>query len=59
MDAVGWFMLGCVAFSVYCHAGSAQKSKMGGVRVLKTGLDLAAGALCIEWGLRESYMRVI
>ena len=28
LDTVCWFMLGCVAFSVYCHTGCAHKWKM-------------------------------
>ena len=40
-------MLGCVAFSVYCHAGSAHKCKVRLSCVLNTVLDLAAAALCI------------
>ena len=39
---------GCVAFSVYCPAGSAHKCKIRRIRVLNTALDLAAAALCIE-----------
>ena len=52
-------MLGCVAFSVYWHTGCAHKCKMRRIGVLKTGLDLAAAALCIEWGMGGSYIRVI
>ena len=44
-------MLGCVAFSVYCHAGGEDKCKMRRVGVLNTVLDLVAAALCIEWGM--------
>ena len=54
LDTVWWFMLGCVALSVYCHAAGAHKCKIRCICVLKTGLDLAGGALCIEWGLGES-----
>ena len=44
-----WFMLGCVAFSAYCHAGGADECKMRRVCVLKTALDLAAAAVWNEW----------
>ena len=44
-----WFMLGCVAFSVYCHTGCAHKWKMRRICVSRTALDLAAATLCIEW----------
>ena len=47
-DTVCWFMLGCVAFCVYCHAGSAHKYKIRLKGVLDTAADLAAAALCIE-----------
>ena len=55
----GWntvylFMLGYVAFSVYCHAAGAHKCKMRRMGVLNTALDLAAGALCIAWGMGGS-----
>ena len=40
--------------SVYCHAASAHKCKIRLICVLKTALDLAAGALCIEWGMGEA-----
>ena len=42
-----WFMLGCVAFSVYGDAASADKCKMRRICVLKTALDLAAAAFGI------------
>ena len=42
-------MVGCVAFSVYYHAGSADKCKMRLSCVYDTAVDLAAAALCIEW----------
>ena len=54
LDTVCWFMLGCVAFSVYCHAGGADKCKIRLICVLRTALDLAAGVLCIEWGIGGS-----
>ena len=54
-----WSILGCVAFSVDCHTDGARKCKMRRIGVLKTGLDLAAAALCIEWGMGGSYIRVI
>ncbi|CDI82342.1 hypothetical protein EAH_00066070 [Eimeria acervulina] len=41
---------GCVAFSVYCHTGCANKCKLRRICVLKATLDLAAAALWIEWG---------
>ena len=44
-----WFMLGCVAFSVYCDTASADEWKMRRICVLNTALDLAAAALCIDW----------
>ena len=53
-DTVCWFMLGCVAFCVYCHAASAQKCKMRRLCVLRTALDLSAGTLSIEWGMGGS-----
>ena len=49
MDTVVWFMLVCVAFSVCCHTGGADKCTIRLSCVLNTALDLAAGALCIEW----------
>ena len=49
LDTVCWFMLGCVAFSVYCHTGRAHKCKMRLTCVLNTALDLTAAALCIGW----------
>ena len=49
-----WFMLRCVPFSVYCHAAGAHKCWMRCIRVLKSGSDWAAGALCIELGLGGS-----
>ena len=48
-NAVYSLMLCCVAFSVYCHTECAHKCKMKLSWVLKTALDLAAAALCIEW----------
>ena len=39
----------CVAFSVYCHTGSAHKCKIRLSCVLNTALDLAAAASCIGW----------
>ena len=53
-----WFMLGCVAFRVCCHSGSAHKCRMRRIWVLRTGLDLAAGGLCIEWWMGEAKMVV-
>ena len=49
LHTVCWFMVGCVAFSVYCHAGSEHKCKMRLSCVLNTAVDLAAAVLCIEW----------
>ena len=40
-------MLGCVAFSVYCHAAGADKCKIRPSCVLNTALDLAAAALYV------------
>ena len=54
-----WLMLGCVAFSVYCHAASADKCKIRLICVLSTALDLAAAALRIESGIGESLMALI
>ena len=42
-------MLGCVAFSVYCHAGGEDKCKIRRIGVFDTALDLAAATLCIAW----------
>ena len=53
------FMLGYVAFSVYCHAGGAHKCKTQLTCVLWTALDLAAAALCIAWGVGGSKVKVI
>ena len=47
-------MLRCVAFSVYCHAASADKCKIRRIRVLNTALDLAAAALCIARVVEEA-----
>ena len=44
-----WFVVGCVACGVYCHAGGADKCKMRLSCVLNTAVDLAAAGLCIEW----------
>ena len=52
-------MLGCVAFSVYCDAASADKCKMRLSCVLNTALDMAAAALCIEWRVGISEVGVI
>ena len=54
-----WFMLGCVAFSVCCHAGSADKSMISPTCVLNTAFDLAAAALCIARRVGLSQMGVI
>ena len=59
LDTVCWFMLGCVAFSVYCHTGSPYKCKMRLSCVLNSALDLAAAALCIEWGVGWPLVGVI
>ena len=59
LDTVCWFMLGCIAFSVYWHAAGADKCKMRLSCVLETALDLAATAWCIERRMGESSMRVI
>ena len=60
----GWntvylFMLGYVAFSVYCHAAGAHKCKMRLSCVLTTAFDLAAAVLCIECKVGGSLMGVI
>ena len=49
-----WLMLGCVAFIVYCDAASANECQMRRICVLNTALDLAAAALCTEWGMGEA-----
>ena len=49
-----WFVLGCVACGVYCHAECAHKFKSGLRRVLNIAVHLADGALCIEWGMGGS-----
>ena len=54
LDTVCWFMVGCVAFSVYCDAASAEEYKMTLACVLETALDLAAAALWTEWGVGEA-----
>ena len=54
MNTAWWFMLACVAFSVYCHAGGADKCKLRRSCVLNSALDLAAAAFCIDWGLGVS-----
>ncbi|CDI83013.1 hypothetical protein EAH_00068130 [Eimeria acervulina] len=41
---------GCVAFTVFCHAVGEDKYKMRRICLLKTVMDLAAGALCVEMG---------
>ena len=46
-----WFMIGCVAFSVYCDAASVHKCKIRLNGVLETAFDLAAAAFGIAWGL--------
>ena len=51
---VCWFMLCCVACSIYCHAASAHKCKIRPSCVLNTAFDLAATELCIEWGMGVS-----
>ena len=43
-------MLGCIAFSVYCHTASTHKCKRKHIRMLNTALDLAAVAKWIGWG---------
>ena len=52
-------MLGCEAFSVYCHTGSGHKCKMRLSCVLNTALDLVVAALCIAWGVGGSKVKVI
>ena len=59
VDTVYWFMLVCVAFSVYCHTGCAHTCKLRLRCVLNTALDLAAAALRIESGMGESLMALI
>ena len=54
MDTVCWFMLVCVAFSVYCHTGCAHKCKLRTSCVLKRAFDLAAAAFGIAWGVGVS-----
>ena len=54
-----WFMVGCVAFSVYCHTAGADKCKVRRIGVLKTALDLVAAELCNEWGVGRILMGVI
>ena len=54
MDTVCWFMLGCVAFSEYCHAASAHECRMKRICVLNAALDLAVAAFGIAWGLGGS-----
>ena len=49
LDTVCWFMVGCVALRVYCHALGSHKCKMRLSCVLNTVVDLAAAALCIDW----------
>ena len=56
LDTACWFMLVCVAFSVYCHTGCADKCKIRLSCVLNTALDLGAGALCIGWWVGRSYV---
>ena len=51
VDSGCWFMLGRVSLRVICHTGSADECKMRHICVLNTALDLAATALCIEWGM--------
>ena len=51
LDTVCWFIVGCVAFSVYCHTDCAHKCKIRPSGVLNTALDLAAAEFGIEWGL--------
>ena len=48
LDTVCWFMLWCVAFSVYCNTGGAHKCTMRRSCVLNTALDLATAAVGIE-----------
>ena len=54
LDTVCWFMLGCVAFSVYRHTGCADKCNMRLSCVLNAALDLAVAAFGIAWGLGGS-----
>ena len=58
LDIVCWFMLVCVAFSVYCHKGSEHKCKMRLSCVLNAALDLAAAAMCIGWRVGGGYVGV-
>ena len=53
-----WFMVGCVGFSVYCHAGGADKCKMGCSCVYDTALDLGALVLCVEWRVGWNYVGI-
>ena len=52
-------MLGCVAFSVFCHAAGADSYRMRHSCVLDTAWDLAAVVLCIEWGMGEAKLGII
>ena len=52
-------MPGCVAFSVYCYTGSADKCNIRLSGVLESALDLGAAALCIEWRMGVGYVGLI
>ena len=52
-------MVGCVALSEYWHTEGMHKCKMRRSCVLNTALDLAAAALCIDWGLGGGYVGLI
>ena len=51
-------MLGCVAFSVYCHAAGEDKCSITLSCVLNTALDLAAAALRTDGGVVGSYVGI-
>ena len=59
LATVWFFMLGCVALSVYFHSAGADKCKTKLTGVLNTALDMAAAELCIEWGVGGSYIGAI
>ena len=54
LDTVCWFMLLCVAFSIYYYTGCAHTCKIRRSCVLNTALDVAAASLCVEPRVRGS-----
>ena len=54
LNTVWWFILGCVAFGIYCHTAGADSCTIRPIGVLNAALDMGAAELCIELGVGAS-----